>query len=269
MPRAAARYAPSMLLLLPGALAAQSLSDDQLCETLEAFNLGAHFPLPALSEDDRSQLRAGEVVKRIVPQADGTLQVAGIIIIQQPQRAVWLASQDPHFASPGEATELRMAMTGDRASWYGFLDLPRPFADRHWVVDVWNNHALAASSNNTLWEHPWTLDEDGISIARPHLEAGAVDGITWPMAEAALYTPINRGGWVFLALPDSSTLMSYHATSVVGGSIPDRLVAEFIRMGLEKLLRRAERIAAEVVPSHYTHGHEIVLGGDGQPVEFY
>lgn len=265
----AAGYALRMLLLLSGTLTAHALTDGQLTEILAAFNADAHFPLPELDAAARARLQGGEVVKLVNPHPDGTIQVAGVVIIQEPHHAVWLASQDPHFASPGQATELRLELTGDRASWYGYLDLPRPFTDRHWVVNVWNNHALAARSDNALWEHPWTLDETGADTVMPYLASGQVDGITEEMAQEALYTPVNRGGWVFLALPDGSTLLSYHATSVVGGNIPDRMVAEFIRMGLEDLLRRAERIAAEVVPGHYTAGHPAILGGDGQPVPLY
>jgi hypothetical protein len=266
---AMAGYAPGMLLLLPGTLLAQTITDGQLSETLAAFNAAAHTPLPELDAGDRQRLLAGEVIKVINPRPDGTLQVAGLLRIQRPLQDVWIAGQDPHFASPGQATELRMEVEGDRASWYGFLDLPRPVTDRHWVVDVWNNHDLAAKSGNTFWEHPWTLDERGPGKAEPFIAAGAVRGITTEMAASAIYTPVNSGAWVFIALPDGTTLLSYHATSVVGGNIPDRLVAEFIRMGLEELLRRVERIAAEVVRDHYTPGHFTVLGGDGQPVAFY
>ena len=259
-------------LLLAGLLgsspatAATPPTDAQLAETLRVFNAGSVFDLPALSAPDREKLRSGEVVKLILPDPNGNLMVVGLLLCSLPRDQVWLASQDVHFASPNSATEARLSVSGDRAVWYGYLDLPAPFTDRHWVVNVWNNHELAASSGDRMWEHPWRLDADGPAKARPLVEQGAVGSITVEAFDKAIFTPVNKGAWVFIDLGEGQTLLGYHATSEVGGSIPERLVAEFVRAGLEDLLRRVERLARDTVPGHYTGSHAPVLGGSGQPV---
>ncbi len=256
------------LLSIATALAAPP-TDAQLVDALEGFNAHAVFPLPTLDAQQRAELLSGEVLKLLLPQGDDTLRVVGLMYSEEPRDRIWLACQDPHFASPGAATELRMTVDGDRGVWYGILDLPRPFSDRHWVVDVWNNHALAAATDGDSWEHPWQLREDGAHLALPWIEQGAVEGIDAEDFAQAIYTPVNHGAWLFIALPGGGSLAGYHATSVVGGNIPDRLVAEFVRRGLDDLLRRLERISSETVATHYTAAHEDLPGGDGQTLPRY
>ena len=128
---------------------------------------------------------------------------------------------------------------------------------------------LARSSDGAFWEHPWRLNPDGIAVARPLVARGAVEGLDVAAFDAALYTPVNQGALVFIALPESQSLMAYDVTSVIGGSIPDRLVAEFVRISMERSLRAVEQRAREVIPGHYRAGHPPVLGADGVPVPFY
>ena len=119
-----------------------------------------------------------------------------------------------------------------------------------------------------FWEHPWRLNPDGVSVARPLVARGEVDGLDLDTFDAALYTPVNHGALVFIALPDDHSLMAYDVTSVIGGSIPARLVAEFVRAGMERNLRSVEERAREVIPGHYRAGHEPVLGADGAAVPY-
>ncbi|MEL6341616.1 MAG: hypothetical protein AAFV53_00690 [Myxococcota bacterium] len=257
------------ILVTLGSAIGNAADNADITGSIATFNQHAVFGLPTLSADDLADLQRGEVIKRLLPNQNGNLQVVGMMVSKLPMQQVWLASQDPHFMSPGSATEARLSVQGDKAVWYGFLDLPMPFSDRHWVVDSWNNHTLAQVTDNQMWEHPWTLDDDGLPLARPTVEAGAVAGLTLRTFERAIFTPVNHGALVFIGLNEGETLLSYHATSVIGGNIPERLAAEFIRSGLDKLLRRIDRIAREEVRSHYTARHPVLLGGDGQPVPHY
>ena len=247
---------------------ALAVSDPQLAETLAQFNAEAINPLPELSAGDRKRLLSSGVLKLMVHQPDGTLRVVGFILSDQPQKGMWLSTQDHHF-SGGDAIEAPVYLEPNRSSWYALLDLPRPFKDRHWVIEIWDNLELARSSGGRFWEHPWRLNPDGVSVARPMVARGEVEGLDLEAFDNALYTPVNHGALVFIQLPDSHSLMAYDVTSVIGGNIPDRLVAEFVRAGMERSLRRVETRAREVIPTHYRDGHEPVLGADGAPVPYF
>lgn len=246
---------------------ATAISDAVLVDTLSRFNAAAQNPLPELSVSQRQRLLSGEVIKQLAPQPDGTLRVVGFIFTDQPRDRMWLSTQDHHF-SGGEAIEAPIYLKKNRSSWYAMLDLPRPFKDRHWVIEIWDNVDLAKQGDGAFWEHPWRLNPDGISVARPLVERGAVEGLDLEAFDAALYTPVNQGALVFIALPDEHSLMAYDVTSVIGGNIPDRLVAEFVRITMERSLRAVEKRAREVIPGHYREGHTPVIGADGAAVSF-
>ena len=65
-----------------------------------------------------------------------------------------------------------------------------------------------------------------------------------------------------MAAPSSATT----PRRSIGGAIPDRLATDYVMFGLERMLRRIERRAAEEVPGHYDHAHEPLMGGDNRPV---
>jgi hypothetical protein len=146
------------------------------------------------------------------------------------------------------------------------VDLPRPFSDRHYVVDVWNNHDLAGKTNNTAWEHPWSLVAGGVQDARGVVEAGKVRKTDLDMWESAVETPTNAGAWVAIALPDGGSIFAYHAATRVGGNIPEGLMLQYVKSTLDSTLSAIEARAKAEVPSHYTAGHHTVMGGDGQTV---
>ena len=256
----------ALLTTLCGTAAA--ITDAVLVDTLSRFNAAAQNPLPDLSAGQRQRLLSGEVIKQMSPQPDGTLRVVGYILTDLPRDSMWLSTQDHHF-SGGEAIEAPVYLENNRSSWYALLDLPRPFKDRHWVIEIWDNVELAKQGDGAFWEHPWRLNPDGVSVARPMVERGAVEGLDLAAFDDALYTPVNKGALVFIALPNAHSLMAYDVTSVIGGNIPDRLVAEFVRISMERSLRAVEERAREVIPGHYRQGHTPVLGADGAAVPFY
>ena len=154
----------------------------------------------------------------------------------------------------------------DRARWYGIVDLPRPFSDRHYVVDVWNNHELAAATDGRAWEHPWTLVPGGVASARSLVAEGKVPDTDLSMWESAVETPTNLGAWVAVELPDGGSLFAYHAATRVGGNIPEGMMLQYVKATLDATLRAVEKRARQTVPGHYTAGHAPVVGGDGSPV---
>jgi len=269
--RRSERYVAAVLLLtFCSLLSAAPPSDAVLAATLARFNASAHTPLPVLSARQREELRAGEVVKLLERTGDGeTWRVAGFMMTENSQQAMWLATQDLHFTSQDEAIEAPISLSPNRSRWYALLDLPAPVRDRHWVIDIWDNIPLADVSDGMFWEHRWELVADGEAQARSVIASGAVNGLDIKTFDAAIYTPVNLGGWVFLAFPGGGSLLVYDVTSVVGGGIPDRLVAEYVRSGIERYFRLLEVRARDEVPGHYRSGHEPVIGADGKPVPFY
>ena len=238
-----------------------------LRSTLATFNAHATYPLPELSPADLQTLADGAVFKTLDRPGDGERRRAiGMLVVASPQADLWVATQDPHFTATEELTELRLSrdpVTG-RASWYGHADLPSPVHDRHWVVDVWNNHALAAATGGAMWEHPWQLDPGGVSRVRSRVAAGEVGRVNVAAFDESIETPVNEGAWIAIDLPGDRALLAYHATTVVGGSIPDGLMSRFVLLGMDKMLRGIGQRAREVVPTHYVVGHEpIPAGGPG------
>jgi len=248
----------------------EPLSVSALAAAIAEYDRGAQLPLPRLTDAQRTSLIRGEVV-RVLDQPGGDpnepRRATGLRVIPAPRDVVWVACQDPHYVQSGEVTEVRVEFAPpDRSRWYGLLDLPRPFADRHWLVDVTNNHSLAASSSNRAWEHPWRLRAGGEAELGPLVAAGRLAKIPPEQVAEAVWTPVNHGAWLVIALDPEHTLLGYHATSVVGGAIPEGLITRFVHATLGGMLEAVAERAVHKVRAHYVAGHKAVIGGDGRPV---
>jgi len=212
-------------------------------------------------------------VVRIVdeaPDGSGSRRAVGLIATPVSRDAMWVSCQDLHFVQNSTIHEYRMAFTPpDKSRWYGIVDLPRPFSDRHYVVDVWNNHALASKTDGRAWEHPWKLVPGGVSSAKGLVEAGKVPKTDLHMYEDAVETPTNLGAWMAIELPDGSSIFGYHAATRVGGNIPEGMMLQYVKATLDTTLRAIEKRARDVIPGHYGNGHTAVVGGDGQRVESF
>jgi hypothetical protein len=235
---------------------------------LADFNAHAHFPLPAVDPVDVERLEEGGLVKiREVP-ADPELpqRVVGLLLTDQPRDALWISFRDKDFEGSADLTEVRVTPFGARPElWYGHLDAPRPFADRHWLIDTMDTWELARGSDDRCWEHWWAVRPDGLPRSRQLVADGQVPHLSVEDLDSAIYTPVNHGAWLACALDDGRTLLGYHVTFVAGGKVPDRLIADWGLATLGRLLRRVEERAA-AVNEHYTVGHEPIAGGDGVAV---
>jgi len=248
---------------------AQAATDAELAAALAEYNRHSHFKLPTLSAKDRGRLLSGEVVKIIdaSPDGSGSRRAVGLIVTDVSRDAMWVSCQDLHFVQNSSVHELRMSLSPpDKAAWYGLIDLPRPFSDRHWVVDVWNNHRLAEATEGRAWEHPWSLQAGGVAKAKALVEAGKVPDTTLSMWEDAIETPTNLGAWVAVQLPDGGSVFAYHAATRVAGNIPENLMLQYVKSTLDSTLRAIEKRARQTIPGHYKAGHAAVVGGDGKPV---
>ena len=235
---------------------------------LETYNAGAVHRLPALTDAQVAELVAGGCVRLMAPNADpdGPSSAVGMVLSDVPRAALWVAAQDPHAVVDPDLTEFVVEQIGpDEAIWYGYWDLPKPVHDRQWVIRSWNNHALASRTGGAAWEHVWRRVDDGLSRVRPVVEAGKARGVDLAMVDHAIETPVNEGSWSMIHVGDR-TLIAYQASSVVGGAVPDWLVARLVMARLETVLRSAEQRARAWAPGHYVAGHPPLLGGDGKAI---
>ncbi len=261
-----------LLALLPLLVSSAALAAEPsvfIPDALAQFNAHARFPLPELSPAQLERLVAGKMVKiRQVSEEDGGPQRAvGLLRTAEPAAGLWLSTRDVHFTATPELIEVRLTPPGQWPSrWYQLLDLPRPFDDRQWVVDVADTHALSTATGGRAWEHAWTLSPDGPRIGAEAVAAGRVPGVDTDRGEDAIYTPVNHGAWLVIALPDGGSLLGYHVTSIIGGAVPDRLVADYALFTLGKVLHGVEERTRAVI-EHYDAAHEPIEGGDGVGIQ--
>ena len=249
------------------ALAVPTVTSDTIQTHIRQFNQSAHFPIPTLSADQIATLQAGEVVTILDDSAgaDAPRRAVGYMITEVSKRDLWVACQDPHAVLQSSTKELKTKTNPDKsAHWYGFFDLPWPFDDRHWMVKSWNTQSVAKASNNQYWEHPWDLLPDGASEIRPFIEQGKLPGVTLDLIDDAIYTPVSKGAWGIMDIQPDARLVVYHATTVVGGSIPESTAVRYTVMTLSDMMKGMEKRAIEWVPTHYVGNHVGVLGGDNQ-----
>jgi hypothetical protein len=192
----------------------------------------------------------------------------GYMLTDVPRDQLWFATQDPHFSVQESTKDLLVSQSGpDAMEWYGYLDLPWPFDDRHWLVSNWNNHALAEASGGKAWEHPWELVQQGTERMRPIIGEGKLAGVNLEMMDTAIYIPYSNGAWIAVDMGGHSLLM-YHATASVGGNISDDIMLKFTLAGMDKVFRGIESRGRDTVLSHWTPSHEDICGGDGKPIRF-
>lgn len=243
----------------------------QLQQQLEIYRRQARFFVPPLEGSQLQELAAGELVRlRYRPDPEGPHQAIGLQWVDLPRRDLWIASQDAHFGGIDQTLEYRLSSQGEQPTlWFGFVDLPWPLKNRRWVVEVWDNLDLAASPDLDAWEHGWQLAPDAWTRAEELIRRGEIAGMTEERSSKALWTPVNRGAWLMIALPDGGTLLGFHATFEIGGSVPDRLVVANTLQGLEELFVGVVERARVLVRRHYSDVHQIILGGDGKPIPPY
>ncbi|MFT5682789.1 MAG: hypothetical protein ACI8RZ_003713 [Myxococcota bacterium] len=253
------------VVLLSGSALA---GEPDLVAHLAEFNALAEIPLPALSVEQQAKLVGGGVVRFIEPRPDDTLRVVGLALLTAPRDDLFIASQHPRYASSASSmlTEKVLSADGDRGVWYGFIDLPRPFTDRHYVINNWNNHLLAATSDGAYWEHLWQLHPDGMQPARAALEAGEIPGVDAAMFDDAIAVPTSMGGVVFLDVGDGETLVAYHSVFDPGGALPERPMAELVKRSLEDYFAQLKVCALESVPRDYRAGMTPLIGADGEVI---
>lgn len=246
------------------------LEPNEIRAALGLFNRYTAHPVPLLSGKQIDELFAGDVVK--IRQKPGTVDepqtAVGYILIDESREAVWLAATDPHFQPIEKLTEYQISADGlGSSTWYQHFDLPWPVADRHWIIDLKNGEGVFEKTRGRVWELQWDLRKGGAPQAMKLVGERKVGGITLETARRSIYVPVNQGAWVAITLPGERTLLVYHATTVVGGMVPDSLVVRFAMSALDELLYGVSERASNM-KAHYEAGHDPWPGGDGLPLQF-
>ncbi len=241
-----------------------------LRDVIKTYRAHAALPLPALSDAQLERLDAGKVVKlRTPPQEQVPVGAMALVLSEQSRADLWLGSLDPDQPYPDDFLSHDLPVAGEELQrWYGFIELPSPFADRHFAVRTTINTALAAATGGTMWERHWVLDREAQAEMRLKVLAGEVEGLDLELFDKAIYLPANRGTWLFVDVPDGRVLFGYQTASALGGEIPDRLVTRYLFWGLDEIVDGVvER--AEAMRAHYTGSHPLLAGGDGSLMPVY
>jgi hypothetical protein len=213
----------------------------------------AVVPPPAPTATLFGQVASGKIGQARLAGAG----VAAWGILPVGRDLLWLTLTDDRLSEDVNAlTEL--ALEGSWSSpklLYQRIDLPWPFADRHWVLRLANNRSLAELTG--AWERSWSVDEASLGSARSRTDTAQFD--------AATALEVNRGGWLLLPVDAGHTLGVYQAWTDLEGNIPAEAAESWARSSLAGLYAGLTRHSA-AVRERYGAGCSPQPGGDGQPI---
>ena len=252
-------------------VSAPALADPaEVSAAWEAYRAEATLPVPALTDKQLEALDAGENVKLRLPKADDApVGVMVLATIDLPKQDLWLSSLDDDEIDQDDFIMHQLPVLGSELQrWYGFMDIPAPFEDRHFVVRTTINEGISERSGGAMWERWWVLDPSGKEPTRADVAAGQVSGLDLATFDAAIFLPSNQGAWIFVDLPGGRTLFGYHTAAALGGAIPDSLVTAYLFRGLDEIVA-GTTTRARRMHTHYASGHAPLAGGAGQPISRY
>ena len=214
--------------------------------------LSAHPP-PTPTQTVYKEAVAGRVGRISV----GSNGVAGYAVLKATQAQAWLSLTDDQLSDDVSGlTEISLeGHWSHPKTLYQRVDLPWPVEDRHWVLKLTNNVALAKS--NGVWERVWVLDNDRLPEAKPKTDAVAFDAST-AMA-------VNKGSWTLIPLENGETFGVYQVWADLGGNIPAEAAEAYTRSTLLGFVRGVEAHVADILPK-YGAGCTEQPGGDGLPI---
>ena len=92
------------------------------------------------------------------------------------------------------------------------------------------------------------------------------DGLLPKHAEEAIYTPVNSGAWFTLAVGAQKSILGYQVTTSVGGSVPDKLLTQFVGTTMDEMLEKMKK-RTRTIKAHYSKSHPVIYGGDSQAIQ--
>ncbi len=218
------------------------------------------MPVITLDEEAFETLARGEVVRYRRTESETVDGAVGVAWVPYPAEDLWLGAIDDvhqHLAEGLTETWLPGTVPGHKVL-YQHYDVPPPFSDRHWVVVIENNPALYEASDGVVWERTWDLDSRNTE-ALLDVPPGTVEN-----PEEALWTPVNRGGWLLIPA-EGGTIVVYQVSSDIGGNIPEELVVRFAMASLGSMIDHLQTLAQQT-PDHYVGDHFLIVRPDGTPI---
>lgn len=238
-------------------------SNGFLNQAITQYNAGAIDPLLLLDKGQQKDLRAGDIVAIYREKSAGHYAGSiGLLLTSMSRDDLWMALRDSGQGAMSSLRERRVIRKNsgrDVELLYQYLSLPWPFGARHWMLKAYNNVDLARQSHNKVWERRWSLAPDGKKIAKSWVQKNLVKRVKSSDFASAIYTPVNRGAWFIVELNKSKRLLGFQVSTIAGGAIPDRLVAQYAVMRMDEILREIERRAKKMVPKKAL----CIMGADG------
>jgi hypothetical protein len=224
-------------------------------ETLLPFiDDGAVYPIALTDVELASVARPGTVVRRW-EKLEGADRVIGLVWTEVPRDQLWVAIQDDDNWDGVVEGLTEQALPGSKAGrkfLYQRIDLPWPFSDRQWLIEIVNNIGLFDASQSRLMERTW-------------MPSGRRDSEL--IRDDAIWVDVNDGGWL-LAEAAGGTLMIYNARTVVGGAVPDGVATRYAYFTLDKLLQQMEE-RGRAAAAHYNENHQTLYRPDGSAIEAF
>lgn len=239
-------------------------------DALQRQAAASKHPFPTLSASNQQKLDAGEIVKLRLGGADGGhIGALGLVVTDLARNDLWMGSMDVHTKPPSDMDLHPLQPLGaELYRWYGFVDLPAPFDDRHFLIRTTIDTGLSQGKGGGVWERTWGLEGGWPQTARAMVDQGRFSGVDTALFDAAVGTPVNQGAWSVVTLNDGRSLVAYQVATTLGGEIPDGLLNRYMYWTLEGVLKNVVA-AAGAMSAHYVAGHEPLIGGDGKPIATY
>ncbi len=269
------------LAALPGAShghgPAAPIAAAEIAGMLARYRAQTSAAAPALSARELAELASGEFVIRLsgeaavgsggeaAPEEIRSMGLVGLQVIEAPRLLLWLSVMGGNDERDYRLTRATFGRSAPGSYVrYQHVDLPWPVRDRHWVIDCHKNAELAAATDGVVWEHYWSLHEDGPALLEAALEAGRIPRLSRDDLQQAVYLPANSGAWTLIDAGPNRTLVIAYVDADLGGYFPDPLVRAFtkkrLKAGFELLAEMATRVHLnydEMPLIHDGHGNAI------------
>lgn len=249
-------------------------TDDRglVSELLSYYSRSSKFAFDVLTTGEIDLLLNGEPVVRVSGKPDAahddaisSVGVHAFQILSSPRLLVWLSIMGGNDERDYRLTRA-MLSRGVNGSYvrYQHVDLPWPLRDRHWVIQCHKNLALAANSNDAVWEHHWSLHEQGPELLQTAYDDGKIEGLDADALRKSVYLPANSGAWALLDLGGYRTLVVAYVDADLGGYFPDSLVRTFTKSRLKAGLETLEELSKNVDRSY--NGDPAIHDGHGRQI---
>ena len=272
-------FSAAFLILLHLSVAADEILsfdvfDEKIPDLLAEYSRlsGIHVPEP--DSEDIDKLLDGKAVVSSSREADverdgevETMGLLGIQLVDAPRLLVWLSLLGGSGQSDDRViTAMLSRGPGNAYSRYQYVNLPWPIRDRHWVIFCEKNLALAEATGGVIWEHRWSLHENGEQLLQTAFDDGRIPRIDDRTLNRSVYLPANRGTWGLIDLGDNQTLIVAFYDADLGGRLPGGLVRSFTIRQLRKYLETT-REQTDYVLQFYDE-NDLVHDGYGTPISW-